>query len=346
MRLRRAALVAVATCLLPALAACGSGGDSINAGDVVPARQDRQFIQDKESTLALPIGTLQIHAGAPRDTVAAKDTHELTAQQAPSGLTYLPITWRYDQASTQVYAHFLQTTALPVVTLHSGDAAYHLPMPVPDQGTESFYVLVKKSTAHPSLSVDFDGVSQSVDLTTGKRRSGRAAGLYGLSLRKPKAKKCNGSFTWSKVARATQTCKLTGPILLPYAGGKWAEPGHEWLVLSVRTVLTTYTQAGASLGSAGTYYALGVDGSYRLNGKRPAAVIAGGGTCPDVATGTCGFDNALVFDAAAAHGRPSTLKVVEHYRMQLTQGWAGFNGKKRQTVTETAHLHVPAPGRG
>ncbi|MCL2542182.1 MAG: hypothetical protein FWE71_06960 [Nocardioidaceae bacterium] len=343
MRLRRAAFAAAFACLLPTLAACGGGGTTSSAGDVVPARQTKQFIHAKTSSVALPIGTLDVHAGKPVDDVPASDTHDLTALKAPAGMTYLPITWRYDDSTTKTYLQYTGTSALPTVDLRAGKGSYRLTTPDPAEGTESFYVLVDKSSSHPRLAVGFDGVTQQVDLTTGKRDAGRAKGLYALSHKRLRASKCTGTVDWSEIARASQTCRLTGPVLLPYAGGKWAKPGHEWLVMSMRTALTSYTQAGATPGSAGIYTAQAVKAAYRMGNHRPTALIPSNdasGTCPDQDTGTCNTDTALIFDV---RDKAPRIKVVLKYRMVLAKGWAGYVGKKSETVSETARIRLHQP---
>jgi hypothetical protein len=343
MRLRHAALAAAVACLLPTLAACGDNGTVSQAGDVVPARQAKQFLHAKTSTVATPIGTLQVHAGKPLEKVPAGDTRELTAQTAPAGTTYLPITWRYDEKTTNTYADYIETSELPVVDLHSGDGSYRLPTPDPAQGVESFYVLVAKSAEHPVLDVAFDGVTQTVDLVTGKRHAGRARALYKLSHERLRPKKCSGKVTWSEIARAAQTCRITGPFLLPYAGGQWARPGHQWLVMSVATVLTTYLQAGTAPGSAGIYTPLSLKTTYRLGRHKPAMVLTatdGTNVCPESRTGDCNSHAYLVFDDK---GSSTTLSVTGTYKMVLVRGYGGFDGKKSERVKESSELDIKRP---
>lgn len=343
MRLRHAAIAAAAACLLPTLAACGDNGTASQAGDVVPARHARQFAHAKESTVATPIGTLEIHAGKPIDQIAADDTRELTAQTAPAGTTYLPITWSYDEKTTSTYADYIETSELPVVDLHSGDGSYRLPTPDPAQGVESFYVLVAKSSDHPSIDLAFDGVKQTVDLATGKRHAGRARGLYKLSHARLRPKKCEGTVKWSELARAAQTCRITGPFLLPYAGGRWARPGHQWLAVSLTTALTTYLQAGTAPGSAGIYTPLSATTTYRLGVHKPVMTIKANdetSVCPNTRTGDCNSHAYLIFDDK---GSSNTLSVTQVYKMVLVRGYGGFDGKKAEKVKESSRLTVKRP---
>ncbi|HWU23119.1 MAG TPA: hypothetical protein VN088_16395 [Nocardioides sp.] len=342
MRLRRAAALAALACLLPALAACGTSGTSIQAGDVVPARQARQFTHGRLSTLATPIGTLQIHTGKEVTQLSADDTHELTAQTAPAGLSYLPITWSYDKSTTSVYSRYVASNALPTVDVHSGDGSYRLPAPDPAQGAESFYVLVATSSDHPQLALTFDGVEQTVDLTTGKRHAGRARGLYRLSYRTEKAADCPSHATWVENANSNSTCSFSGPLLLPYAGGAWAKPGHEWLVVTVKTRLATYVQAGETVASGGIYYPQGVRGTYRLGHLAPVRTIGASDDtdeCPVPQTGACNTNTALVFDST---DRARTLTVALRYRLKLGSGWGGYDGKPFES--EVGTLEIPLGG--
>ncbi|GAB4013905.1 hypothetical protein GCM10028772_43500 [Nocardioides ultimimeridianus] len=342
MRLRRAAVLAALACLLPALAACGASGTQVKAGDVVPAREAKQFVHGKLSTLATPIGTLHIRTGAEVTQLSSSDTHELTAQTAPDGLAYLPVMWSYDQRTTRVYSRYVASNALPIVDVRVGDASYRLPSPDPAQGAESFYVLVAAGSDHPQLALDFDGVTQTVDLTTGRRHVGRAQGLYRLSYRTKKATDCPSAPTWVENANSNSTCTISGPLVLPYAGGAWAKPGHEWLVVTVKTRLATYVQAGETAASGGIYYPQAVKGTFHLGGHTPVTTIGASDDsdeCPVPRTGACNTNTALVFDSSN-HG--STLTVALRYRLKLGSGWGGYDG--RPFESEVGTLEIPLRG--
>ena len=339
MRLRRAAVLAALACVLPTLAACGASGTQVHAGDVVPAREAQQFANGKLSTLATPIGRLRIHTGPAVTQLSSDDTHELTSQTAPAGLTYLPVTWSYDKATTHVYSRYVATTALPTVDVRTGTGSYRLPSPDPAQGPESFYVLVDASSDHPQLALTFDGVTQTVDLVTGKRHAGRASGLYKLPYRTAKPTDCPTPPTWVQNANSNSTCTISGPLVLPYAGGAWAKPGHEWLVLNLKTRLATYVQAGTAPGSGGIYYPQAVKGTYKLGTHKPVMVIGSSGSsddCPLPRTGACNTDTALVFDSSAT---ASTLTAALSYRFKLGNGFGGYDGKAFET--EVGTLEIP-----
>ncbi|GAB3855279.1 hypothetical protein GCM10028801_10630 [Nocardioides maradonensis] len=342
MRLRRAAVLAALACVLPALAACGSSGTQVHAGDVVPAREAKQFANGKLSTLATPIGTLRIRTGKEVTQLTSADTHELTAQTAPAGLTYLPVTWSYEQRTTRVYSRYVATTALPTVDVRVGSGSYRLPSPDPAQGAESFYVLVDSATDHPQLALTFDGVTQTVDLATGKRHVGRARGLYHLSYRTAKDTDCPSPPSWKETAVSAGSCSFKAPLLLPYAGGRWARPGHEWLVIDVRTRLSTYTRAGTTLFSGGIYYPQGVATTYRLGKRRPTEVVRAADdtdACPVSQTGACNSHAVLIFDAKTAS---ATLTLQQRYQLVLGNGWGGYSGRKH--TTDVGTLEIPIRG--
>jgi hypothetical protein len=340
MRHRLAALTALLACVAPALAACGSHGTTAHVGDVVPARQDRQFASARRSSVALPIGRLEIHTGTPVTQLNADDTRELATQTAPAGMTYLPITWQYDGRTPAAYLTFVGTTALPTVDLAIGEKSFRLPSPDPSQGAESFYVLVPRSDDDPSAAVHFDGVTQSADLATGKVHAGRARGLYRLSFRHPRTFDCRATPHWKKVAVSKGTCQVTDPILLPYAGGRWAKPGHEWLVVSVQTTFSTYTQAGATMAQGGIYYPVGLTTTYRLGRRKPVQVLESNddsSVCPVPQSGACNSSASLIFDHV---GRSRTLVLRQDYRLQLGSGWGGFAGPRLQTQTGVTTIEL------
>ncbi|NHA01476.1 hypothetical protein G5V59_21220 [Nocardioides sp. W3-2-3] len=68
--------------LLPALAACGGDDGGIKVGDLVDARADDQFIEGgTASTVALPIGRLEISAGKPT-TKAGRGRHPAACRRS------------------------------------------------------------------------------------------------------------------------------------------------------------------------------------------------------------------------------------------------------------------------
>ncbi len=327
---RRVAVAALGLLTLaPALAACGSGGD-IKIGDVVPAREDAQFSDGAESSVVLPLGRLEVNLGEPTTQLAANDNRQLEPIDAPDGSTFVPITWQYASGTFGDYAAYLDTDAKPVVELVADGATYRLPSPdATGEGSKSFYVLVSGKGADPKLQVDFDGVVQSVDLTTGERDAGRAEALYDLEPRKERNRSCA---TDAEFGRTTPrlpdfTCTISRTARIPYAGGKWADEGRSWLVLTVTTSLRRWDEIAEDLRSGAIYLAGAVESVIRLGALKPAAVIEDrdNSVCPDTTRGGCTTQYHLVFDVAGK--APTTLKVQQVYDLYLTSVWAGGEGK-------------------
>ncbi|GAB2973842.1 hypothetical protein [Nocardioides montaniterrae] len=343
MRLRHAASAAVLACALPALAACGGSASGLNAGDLVNARQAAQFSNEKQTGIALPTGRLEVHTGQPVKALTSEDTSELTSETAPAGMEFVPITWEFVRRSSTAYAGFIGANDLATADIRVGKDNYRLPAPDPSQGAESFYVVVPASSAHVRLGIGYDGVTQVADLTTGKVDAGRAEGLYHLSYKKPRYADCGAKPSWKVLAASQSTCKVTEPVVLPYAGGKWAKPGHEWLVVSVATTFGTLTEAGVTIAQGGTYYPVGLTTTYRLGKAAPVKTLLKSNddaVCPVPKTGACNSSASLIFDRV---GHSLTLTLTQKYRFQLGSGWGGFAGKKIDHQTGTTVITLKKP---
>ncbi|HWJ09245.1 MAG TPA: hypothetical protein VNS46_07695 [Nocardioides sp.] len=346
MRLRRsAAAVLGLLVVLPALAACGGGGSDVKVGDIVDARSDDQFIEGgKASSIALPIGRLEISAGKPTTELTADDTAQLEAVDAPDGSTFVPITWQYDAGTFGDYDDYLESDATPVVDLVADRASYRIPAPEPTgSGADSFYVLVEGDGEDASLSVDFDGVSQSVDLATGKRDAGAAAGLYDLKPRRERTSSCtaDSEFDIEIPSRLSDyACSVTRTARLPYAGGQWAEKGESWLAVSVRTTLRRYDQIAADRRSGTVYLASSVDSTFRIGKTKPTEVIEDRTltACPDQVRGGCVTVYHLIFEAEK--DTPSKLRMDQTYQLALSGVWGGAEGKDTVELTNEANIKL------
>lgn len=338
MLLRRCAAAAVGLLVAaPALAACG-GAAEIEVGDRVAAQEDAPFVTSgRESSLALPIGRLSITLGEPTTSLAAEDTRELEALQAPEGAVFLPISWHL---GTSAFGDYVDTDDVPVVDVISDGARYRVRAPADvDAGTEAFYLLVSGSGEDPGLEVDFDGVVQTLDLETGERDPGEAKALYRLKTPKDKPRSCTPGATFGlTVVRSTEfACTVTRATRVPYAGDSWAAPGHDWLVLSVATSMARYDTVADDFRSGALYIPAVVRTSFRLGSLEPATVIEDDGSaCPD-ATG-CHAEYHLVFDVPA--DAPSTLTVEQTYQLVLSSAWGTAKNKRRLKlpVAATARL--------
>jgi len=341
MLLRRWSAPALGLLLLaPALSACGDGG-GVEVGDVVPARQDAQFAgKGVESVVALPIGRLEVTTGEPVTEISAKDTRQLERIQAPEGSAFVPITWQYDAATFGALSAYIDTDTSPVIDLVADGASYRLPAPEQDgEGSESFYVLVSGSGAQPRLDVDFDGVTQTVDLAAGEVDAGRAEALYDITRPRTKRFPCEPDVAFSRTTLRPPefSCTTTRPMRLPYAGSAWADEGRSWLVVTVRTTLGRWSELAGDLKSGAVYYADQVESTYRLGKTEATQVIQdrANTTCPDPANnGGCTSEFHVVFDVG---DRPSrALSIEQDYHLLLATVFGGGEADEALDVTVTA----------
>lgn len=332
--------------LLPALAACGGDDGGIKVGDLVDARADDQFVEGgTASTVALPIGRLEISAGKPTTKLAADDTRQLQAVEAPAGSTFIPITWQYDAGTFGDFTDYLDTQANPVIDLVADKASYRLPAPeASGEGAESFYALVSGDGEDASLSVDFDGVKQTVVLATGKRTEDKAAPLYKLKPRKNRTSSCTTdsrfklSITHSRLP--DYSCNITPTATIPYAGGKWAEDGKTWLVVTLSTTLRRYDLLSDDLKSGAIYVATSIDSTFTLGKAKPAKVIEDKAltSCPDPAQGGCVKVYHLIF--GVPEKSRGTLRMDQTYELALSSVWGGGSGRDSLTLTNKAVIKL------
>lgn len=345
MRLRRPAAVALGLLLLPALAACGDDA-GVAVGDVVNAREDDQFIEaGTATTIALPLGRLEVSMGELATELSANDTQQLEPVSAPSGSTFVPITWQYDAGTFGDYEDYIETDARPVIDLVADGAKYRLPSPESSgEGADSFYLLVSGDGKDASLSVEFDGVTQTADLATGDRDEGEAAPLYDLKPRKERTGSCTTDTEFELTGRSRlpdYTCHVTRSAQIPYAGGAWAEEGTAWEVLSISTTLRRYDQLAADFRSGAIYVAVGVESTFKLGKLKPTKVIEDRRTaCPDPNRGGCTALYHLIFEVEDDADAPDRLQMDQTYDLALSSLWGGGEGKDSLELTSTSKLKV------
>ncbi len=334
MRFRR---TAAAACLLPVLAtglaACGDDdAGTARPGDVVTARERDQFEDGERTKVMLPTGRLDVFVGEPTTTVAENDTRDLRSYDAPAGARFVPLTWQYDTARFDQVADYLETSAVPSVDLVTEGESHRLPPPKASEPTESFYVLVDGGAEDLTLEVEFDGVTQTVDLAAGEVDPGRAEPLYDLGDLRPGSEAC-GSADWFPTENTTVSfnCGLTGPLLLPYAGGRWAKPGHQWLSVELATVLSSYADSDGR-GNGAHWGATDVRTVLRLGRQAPVEMLPSDGTdnvCPDTETVECRYAGRAIFEVT--DDPPSRLRIKQTYRLEVGPKWGTYDvaGKKK-----------------
>ncbi len=334
----------------PLLAACGGDEGGASVGDVIPARADDQFEKGKRSSVVLPIGRLDIRLGEPVDEIGSKDSRELETLTAPDGATFVPITWQYVEAGSREVRAYVATSAAPEIDLETDGQSYRLPTPDAGQRGESFYVLVDGDAEELSVAVDFDGVSQSVDLVTGDRDPGRAGPLYDVKADRLRPKDCDSTGWFDDADAAVDyTCDVTGPVLLPYADGRWAEPGHRWLAITLHTELRQYGLADGKGGGA-VFGASSTQVEARLGGEKPAASLVSADPvdqCPVRNVGTCGYRAHLIFDITG-DDVPRRLEIEQRFALVLATRWGGFDpgAKLKVDAAGDVGLEVPAGKTG
>ena len=336
MRLRRLAAAAAGLLVLaPALAACGDDAAAIEVGDVIPARDDAQFVEGTASALELPLGRLEVFMGTPTKTLDIADTRQREATDAPEGATFVPITWRYQAGSYGRLRNYLGEEQTPTVELVSDKARYRLPAPrSTGEGSDSFYVPVSGSGKSPQLSVDYDGVTQTIDLASGERDEGRAAALYGLKVPKKRDDCATDADFHTTEGRVDFTCTVTRPARLPYANGQWATKGHHFLATTIDTTVQRVDLLNAELRAGGIYLAAKVASSFRFGDAKAVMAAEDGASCTNQAGKGCRARYHVVFDVTGKAAR--RLTVDQTYELTLVSQYGDFGGKKKMKLKVTA----------
>lgn len=335
---------AVIALVLLVLAACSGGEDLPKAGDIIRARVDKQFKKGTESEVVLPTGKLLIHSGDPVTTASGDDTRTREKVDAPSGAAMVPITWQYDPWTSAKLDSIFDTDDTPIVDLVSDGNHYRLTPPQDQsEGAESFYVVVDGDGSDPSLEITFDGVAQTVDLRTGDRDEGDAAGLYDIADAKLDKARCDkGRWFDTDEAQAEFTCEIHGPVLTPYAAGKWAPSGTTWLTMTVTTSIRAYGVSGG-LGAGARYLAGSVKAKPTIDGEKPERVLSTADDldlCPSISKQTCGWSKELVFAVPADDPEQGPLDLEMTYRLTLATAFGDFNPPKHKVVSAERKLTI------
>ena len=323
--------------LSPLLVACSEDKDSTEPGDVIRAREDDQFKDGKEVTVVLPTGRLLINSGAPVDSADSEETRAREDVDAPSGAVLVPITWQYDTWASDRLDGIFDTDVTPIVDLVSEGQDYRLPPPDTDaEAGESFYVVVDGDGEDRSLELDFEGVLQTVDLKTGALDKGDAQGLYDIEDTRLKTTSCDEAGKWFEkdTVSAEFSCDVIGPVLTPYADGKWAPAGDLYLVLTLSTELRVLTEI-EDLTKAARYAATSVKVTTSIDGEKPTSSLPnedGTNACPIPGAGVCGWSRHLIFAVPADDGEQGPLTAEVVYRLLLATSFGDWDPPTRQEV--------------
>ena len=144
----------------------------------------------------------------------------------------MPVVWSFDDDKIFGELTRLFGDREPLeVRLVAGGEKYPLTPPDSGPGNQAEYVAVEGNAKDVSLEVTYDGLTQTLDVGTGKLDKGAAAGLYELPKTKIKIKDCPTK-EWFTTALIYQQyeCQYTTAAPSPYVANKWAKKGHTWLV--------------------------------------------------------------------------------------------------------------------
>jgi hypothetical protein len=326
------------------LVACGQKHAELEAGDVVQARLDDQFDGGRSSTVTLPIGRLLIQADDPVDGATADETRTREVVAAPEGAVLLPISWQYDPWASDRLDGIVATNHTPEVDLVSEGERYRLPPPERDaERGESFYVVVDGDAEDTTLEIEFDGVTQSVDLSSGAVDKDRAAALDDIDDEHLRKKSCDDE-AWfdDRTVNADFVCDLVGPVLTPYAAGKWAPEGTLWLALTLTTRLRLYGMTDL-LGSGAQYVAKSVKVRTHIDDDAPVFELSSNDEsdiCPSSRVGGCGSSRHLVFEVPEDDPEQGPLDVGVSYRLTLINSWGSWTPEERLRVTDSIGLKL------
>ncbi len=335
-RLGRPVAAAVALVLLAGLlGACGDDSPTVQAGDVIRARHDDQFEDGQKSVVAVPVGRLVIRSEEPVDSIAREDTRELDAIDAPAGMTFVPMTWQYNSEAFDDLAEYVETNADPVVDLVADGQSYRLPSPDDQrEDGESFYVLVDGSGDDLTLRVEFDGVGQEVDLVTGERERDQATGLYRIDDSRLRSRSCDSNKWFDTEGFAEFTCDIKGPVVLPYAAGRWAEPGHAMVALTITTSLRRYTVQD-SPGVGAQYGGVNVAATLRLDGEKPVdKILTRDSECPSPETFACVYSAHVIFEVQMDDDEvpADRLEVKDKFKLKVGPRWGGYDAPSQTKI--------------
>lgn len=306
MRRRTALAGALLACL--GLAACGD--DDPDSGtttdDYIQVRAD---VDGDTTFVQLPGGRVKLVVTAPRDAVESSDAADAARHTAPDGDALVGVSWQYvpgEGVPTWLRSHVTNSEErirLWMVTdgqtYPLGDATRASSTPGDVRSSGNFYVPVSGSGEHVEIEVGYDGVTQSVDMRTGERETGRAAPLYERSPDLPTPQDCSQG-RWTTRGQAEVQCGWHTAQVPYLADLGWAD--QAWTLVQVDTTVTGYALGDSS-------YQLGeLADSTTLDGEAPTSTIHVDGAPGQLA-------DILVFDKPTG-----ALKVVRSAEGALLSG--------------------------
>ena len=131
----------------------------------------------------VPSGRLDIRVGHPVMRLDEEATTEREVRTAPEGGVFLGITWTFGPGDMHAFDKvFGQPLPLKMI-LTSGGKEYPLAPPrlaLTGAESDAYYVAVEGDGEDAVIEVEYAGVTQTLDLVSGKREAGDAKALYKL----------------------------------------------------------------------------------------------------------------------------------------------------------------------
>lgn len=271
MRRRTTLVAALLACL--GLAACGD--DDPDSGtttdDYIQVRAD---VDGDTTFVQLPGGRVKLVVTAPRDAVESGDAADAARHTAADGDALVGVSWQYvpgEGVPTWLRTHVTNPEERIRLSMVSGGETYPLgdatrASSTPDdvRSSGNFYVPVSGSGEEVEIEVGYDGVTQSVDVRTGERETGRAAALYEKSPDLPKPQDCSPG-RWTAHGQADVECSWHTAQVPYLAELGWAD--QAWTLVQVDTTVTGYALGDNS-------YQLGeLTDATTLDGEAPRSTI-------------------------------------------------------------------------
>lgn len=277
MRSRRTvSVLAGLTILSCSVVACGSGKEA-TVGDFVTASTTAD-IEDVTVDIRVPWTAFSLGISSPVGELRSTQTSSTEAIQAPDGLKFVGISWSEDlsvsQEMTQSMGNLICCATQPVsANLLVNGKSYDLPRP---KDGSAYFVAVPSESS--TMELAFDGVVQTVELSSGEVDSGDAAPLYDAH-NSSSATVCKGSGS-NNVAEMACRAQVAYPAWIPDLG--WADNGETWTAIRVSGSIESKSEGEVTRSTD----------SSSMEGVAPRVIDVDQGSDPQT------FDEWIVFEGA------------------------------------------------
>ncbi|WP_183092555.1 hypothetical protein [Nocardioides stalactiti] len=331
--------------LLSSLTACSEEKAELSAGDIVRARQDDQFESGRRTTITMPVGRLLVWTEDPVESAGADETRTRQTVDAPAGAVLVPITWQYDPWASNRLDGIVDTSDTPRINLVTETESYRVPPPERDAegNAESFYVVADGDAEERTLEIEFDGVTQTLDLASGERDEGIAAALYDIEDDQLKKTSCTDEKWFDpRYVSADFTCNTVGPVITPYAAGEWAPEGSVWLAVTLTTRMGVYAETDL-LGSGARYFSRGVKVTAEIDREKADYTLVSQSDlnqCPVPGTNTCAESTTYVFEVPEEDPEQGPFVVELTYKQVEQVSYGQWDEPRKRKVVGKEKLYL------